>query len=1228
MVTRVVSPPSARRGPDVAMRRRRWCVDGAMARVVVILLVVVAELTAAASVECERQVGAEDRSRTDVVCRTAVLEAGFSVTRHVTPPVTDVTSLTLHCDGDGGTESRLTNRTLRGLPALRTLGVERCRLTRLPAGVLGHLSRLTSLSLRTFSDNTNLVVDSGALDGLQALQHLDLSHSQLWGLPVGLLCPLQTLQGLNLSHNHLQEADGLGLRWPDGAAPSEETACRLPALTTLDLSHNRLPTVDGRLLAALPALRQLSLRSSRVELLADGALDGLAALEHLDLSGNELVTVARDLLSGTRRLSELLLADNRLSALTPGTFQQLGRLRRLDLSGNQLTSTWISSQTFSGLGRLQLLDISDNRLDQLDPSMFADLRSLRVLRLHHNQIDALAPNTFTALSSLHTLVLSHNKLQRIGPASLKGLTSLASLSLDDNRIDIVQNEAFMNISNLRELKLNGNRLTRVPEAFQNLHQLERLDLANNYISDATDDAFSGMDKLYDIRLETNMLTNVTRSLLRNFPQLRVFNLADNLVGAVEQGAFASTPQLEAIRLDGNRLTDISSAFHGLNRLRWLNISDNQIEMFDYAMLPRSVQWLDLHQNKIEELGNYFDVADQMSLTTLDVSFNRLTSLSGKSLPSSAELLSLNDNLITHVEQYTFFLMANLSRVDLFANQLKSLEINALRLNRLNDTSVPAFYIGGNPFVCDCEMEWLQRYHQINQTHNYPKISDLESIYCRLVYSRERAFVPLVDADTSMFLCPYKTHCFTTCHCCAFDACDCEMTCPAGCSCYHDQSWSSNIIDCSSRDLEEIPDRLPMDATEVYLDGNVISNLSSLTFLGRKNMRRLFLNGSQIEVIQNETFSGLERLTVLHLESNAIAELGGHEFVGLDQLRELHLQNNRLCHVAEETFAPLTQLEVLRLEGNRLATFPAWQLRSNAYLVEIGLGGNRWSCHCDFLTELRSWLTTSFRKVTDVGSLVCRLDGDQRGPAIYENSKCLTLPDEQGSHFSTTEYVVIVACTLLAVAMLVCLLVLVSVYRTELRVWLYWRCGVRVCHRSSADQQPHRLFDAFVSYSERDRSFVQHVLVPRLEGGEPPYRLALPDRDFAHSAYLADTIVEAVESSRRTHHGALQELCGERVVPLPVQVGAPRAAEGPAEAAHCDPSGGRVKQMTWTPTSDSVSKPHTCVRWGDKRFWERLLFALPDVKNLPRPATPESLYEEIGDGGYYQRSPSTMETIWG
>ena len=59
----------------------------------------------------------------------------------------------------------------------------------------------------------------------------------------------------------------------------------------------------------------------------------------------------------------------------------------------------------------------------------------------------------------------------------------------------------------------------------------------------------------------------------------------------------------------NKLKDINGLLTSQSELRWLNISANSLAWFDYAFIPKSLKWLDLHENEIEDLGNYYGLSD-------------------------------------------------------------------------------------------------------------------------------------------------------------------------------------------------------------------------------------------------------------------------------------------------------------------------------------------------------------------------------------------------------------------------------------------------------------------------------------------------------------------------------------------------------------------------------------------------------------------------------------------
>jgi Leucine-rich repeat (LRR) protein len=578
-------------------------------------------------------------------------------------------------------------------------------------------------------------------------------------------------------------------------------------------------------------------------------------------------------------------------------FHPLTSLIILDLSQNILKTgceTCITKKSFQGLERLVVLNMAGNKLSQLQHSMFEDLKNLQSLDISGNEIVVIPKEAFHSLSNLYSLQLSRNRISALSLGSLEGMQRLTSLDLQNNSIVNVHKGAFQNLTFLQDLNLFHNQLLEIPEAVRSLLSLKTIDLGQNWISSIDNSSLSGLSNLIGLKMDHNRVTGISPAALPLLPNLQILNLGGNRIREVERGSFTQNKKLQAVRLDANHISDIVGLFNDLPALRWLNISDNQIQKFDYFLLPYSLNWLDIHKNQIEDIGNYFDKEDELNIHTMDISFNKLETINAKSIPDKIQTLSLNDNLITRIDPLAFFSKRHLVRVDLYANQIVKMDMSSIRLPPKEIGSSmprPEFYFGGNPFLCDCNLEWLKTINKEENTLLYPRVNDLESIYCRLMYSKENPYIPLVEAKSTDFLCSYETHCFSLCHCCDFDACDCEMTCPDNCTCYHDQSWSVNIVECSSSGFSEPPTAIPMDATAVYLHGNNFQILGSHSFIGRKNLNVLYLNNSNINAVLNHTFYGLSGLARLHLENNNIRRLEGHEFLSLQGLKELLLHNN-------------------------------------------------------------------------------------------------------------------------------------------------------------------------------------------------------------------------------------------------------------------------------------------------------------------------------------------------
>ncbi|CAL8103909.1 unnamed protein product [Orchesella dallaii] len=1130
----------------------------------------------------------------------------------------------------------LSHGVFMAVPNLRDLRLDNCKISGITPGALSYLPYLQNLTLRahtsltTWPSSSSLEIKTGDLRGLPELRHLDLSTTSLSSLPNDFLCFLPSLQSLNLTSCGLRDFRTIGIVPSDPTNPNCGNQIR-----TLDLSKNHFTLLPPATFATFAKLEYLKINSNSITKAAENSLLNMNNLKVLSVADNQLSSLPPLFFKDNKILQELYLQNNSLSFLGPGLFENLKDLVILDLSSNLLTSDWINKDTFKGLHKMFSLNLANNVLTKID---FRDLQFLQMLNLENNQISHITDDAFIGMPNLYSLVLSNNHLKKIDSFICNGL-HLSFVSIDNNKVENVAPDSFNNCSGIQDLNFSGNKLKQVPTAIGVLTNLRTLDLGENNITTVGNASYQSLPNLYGLRLTGNFISFIPKDSFTNLPSLKIINLAKNNITGVEPGAFDNNPNLQAVRLDSNRLTDITGLFKNIPNLLWLNISSNQLDYLKYEEFPQRLQWLDLRSNKIHTLGNCMEL-ENLRIRNLDLSSNFITEVASSNLPDSIENLNLDHNRIHQIQPYTFYRKPNLTRVVITHNQLVRVDENALRLGPDRAASNAEIFIGHNPLLCDCSsMEWLQNINSDDTSGHYPIIQDVADVKCTLSFDRLGLYepIPYLSIEPSQFLCNYSSICFQTCRCCDYSACDCEMSCPDNCSCYHDATWSSNVVECSGH--TSIPSRLPMDATVMYLDNNNhFQELESHGFIGKKNLRILYLNNTGIERIQNNSFSGLKLLTILHLEDNQLTELN-YEFEGLDSLEELYLHQNSISWIGKDTFSTLHRLTVLWLHGNNLVDLPVWQVTTNIgrlgyTLTDITLRGNEFSCDCNFSSQLKDWLVLNRAKISDASQVQCvdqvsssssSSSSSASNAALHsvgqnksqtelvvvrlldqKNPRCSQTTDlsileptksTEADEFNLAEYVPWLVC-IPGVILIVILIVLLSYYwRHSLRVWFHAHCGLRLgsCREPPAERD--KLFDGFVSYSSKDEAWVRQVLAAELERNDPPYRLCLRYRDLpivTGGTYLADTIVQATEASRRTilvlsHHFLKGEWSRTDV-----------------KSAHHSVLKDRHRKVIIILLGDLPSKDldpdirlylknHTYLNCDDKKFWEKLRYALPDVK---------------------------------
>lgn len=1153
-----------------------------------------------------------------------------------------VTALKLECSDvlffESSLEPSRHGSFLSTLRRLKDLRVDFCKIRNIPATALTPLRHLKRLSLRSHNSDWSamtLELHAETFRGMSELRHLDLADNNIWSTPAELFCPLFSLIHLNLTSNKLQDVSALGFSdWGNGPlAPGRACAS---VLENLDLSENEIISLPDNGFSGLRSLEELHLQNNAISTVGDRALAGLTSLKTLNLSSNCLVALPPELFQSSRDLRRLYLHNNSLSVLAPGLLEGMDQLQVLDLSRNELSSRWVNRDTFSGLVRLVVLNLVHNLLTRIDANVFHDLYTLQILNLEHNNIDFVAEGAFSELKNLHALTLSHNKLARIESYHFSGMYALHQLYIDSNKIDYIHEDAFENMTNLQDLGLNGNTLGGVPKSLGKLRFLRTLDLGKNRIEKINNASFEGLDVLYGLRLVDNHIVNISRDTFSTLPSLQVLNLASNRIKYVEQSAFARNPTLKAIRLDSNELSDISGVFTNLQSLIWLNVSANNLILFDFSHLPRNLEWLDMHDNQIEELGNYFEVRNNLRIKMLDVSFNLISVIEENSVPDSVETLFLNNNRIRTVQAGTFLNKFALQKVVLYGNDLRYLDLAALNLSPVSDErDLPQFYVGGNPFYCDCKMEWLLRINSLSNLRQYPQVLDLDSVVCELEHSRGAGPQPLLELKPSQFLCPYETHCFALCHCCDFDACDCEMTCPTNCSCYHDHTWSSNVVDCSNAGYTSVPEKIPMDATEIYLDGNNLGELGSHVFIGKKKLEVLYLNNSNIAAMHNRTFNGVKSLKILHMENNNIDELRGYEFDQLEKLSELYLDHNKIAFVGNQTFAKMRKLEVLKLDENKIVDFSAWkQLADDSEAKpRVILDGNKWLCRCTGLSRLETWLKETG---SDPARIFCEGISETLADFINkcdnkENAVATSVVQREINRdglFGETNVALVAAVSLTIIGVVCLLTAVVFAYRQDVRLWFHSRYGVRLFQDQTVthdEDQADRLYDCYMVYSHRDEDVAARVIAPELE--QLGHTLCLHYRDLhlsGSATLLAASMMGASDASRRLLLIVSPNLlCNEWSRPE-----FRAALQAALRKAHrhklvCVLSGDPLEPMD--PELRALLRACSVTRWGERRFWEKLRYAMPDIANNKVRRGKKAVEIRCKTNARYTAAPTAPET---
>ncbi|XP_063070628.1 nyctalopin isoform X2 [Engraulis encrasicolus] len=294
------------------------------------------------------------------------------------------------------------------------------------------------------------------------------------------------------------------------------------------------------------------------------------------------------------------------------------------------------------------------------------------INLDKNSLKFLAERAFGTLPSLRSLSLDHNNISFITPGAFKGLPNLLELRMANNEyISYLHTRTFTSLRRMTRLDLSNCNLFSMPDRIF----LEQVDLRELFCFQNNFRRIPGplrdMVNLTHIYLERCKIEAVAYNSLLGLLNLKYLNLQENRISVIHDNSFQDLRKLENFYLNDNVLSELPQyIFRGLSSLKMLNLGGN-------LLINVSRTW-----------------------------FGDLVEL---------EVLYLDRNRLLFIEEGAFENLTSLITLHLNTNNLTVLPLPTFQPIYL----IGHLYLFRNPWVCDCNLEWLKDWME-----NYKLVRDI------------------------------------------------------------------------------------------------------------------------------------------------------------------------------------------------------------------------------------------------------------------------------------------------------------------------------------------------------------------------------------------------------------------------------------------------------------------------------------------------------------------------
>ncbi|XP_054087010.1 protein toll-like [Zeugodacus cucurbitae] len=639
--------------------------------------------------------------------------------------------------------------------------------------------------------------------------------------------------------------------------------------------------------------------------------------------------------------------------------------------------------------------------------------------------------------------------------------------------------------------------------------------------------------------------------------IKYLDLSLNQIEVLPVDMFATFPELNCLHLRANMLKTLPiNAFEKQQKLLILDLSYNSLDHLPAGIFKHApLLWqLILAENSFLTPTSIIDnISGLRYLYKLDLSGNELTTPHGdvsvghKTMFSSFKVRVASDSFVE--------LMPNLSIIyaqfDTQIVSTKEINLNNNRFTYFDMAWLQEAQLGCD-FVIDLSYNAIKHINIttaiFNTTKSCGTTIELENnpleCDCKLTWLANNNYLKN-PFNLQCIVTPFENSAVT--HLQRSETCDwLPALCPVECVCRLDAE--ALLINCEGAALNELP-HLPRPEP-----------------FARK-LSMLSLSHNNLHQLPSNVTIGYANVTHLNASHNQLLTLRPTELPA--KLVVLDVRHNRLEHLSKEFFSIY--------------------LNESGTLQQLYLAGNPWKCDCSAGLLLYA-VRTQRKRIADVDAMICK------------NLPNALMRDIKFSDICGTSHIATIVTTCFG-ALIIAILFIFALYykfRKQVNAWLYYH-KVCLCCINEEELDKDKTFDAFISYAHKDEHFVNQMLLPQLEQGEPPFRICTHERNWLAGAYIPEQIVESVSQSCRTIIILSQHFIESDWGRMEFRT-----------AHQCSLNEGRARiiiikygEISCTELLDEELKAYldanTYLDWTDPTFWKKLRYAMPHRKGESRRA---------------------------